>query len=191
MNCNDKRTGGRFMENNLAGMEKASSRTKDITISGLLIALVFIATKFINLRLPISINGGLIHLGNTMLFMAAIVFGKRKGALAGSIGMALFDMVSGWMIWAPFTFVVRGVMGYIIGSISHRGGKNGNNLIWNIGAILVGGVWMLLGYYITEGILYGNWISPITSIPGNVVQIIAGAILGLPVITAIKRTNLF
>ncbi|MBB6215311.1 putative membrane protein [Anaerosolibacter carboniphilus] len=179
------------MENNFVGAKKASSKTKDVTISGLLIALVFIATKFINLRLPISMNGGLIHLGNTMLFMAAIVFGKKKGALAGSVGMALFDMVSGWMAWAPFTFVVRGIMGYVIGSISHSSGRNGNNLLWNMAAILIGGIWMLFGYYVTEVILYGNWVSPVTSIPGNVVQIIAGAVLGLPVITAIKKTKLF
>lgn len=179
------------MENNFVSTKKASSKTKDVTISGLLIALVFIATKFINLRLPISMNGGLIHLGNTMLFMAAIVFGKKKGALAGSVGMALFDMVSGWMAWAPFTFVVRGIMGYVIGSISHSSGRNGNNLLWNMAAILIGGIWMLFGYYVTEVILYGNWISPVTSIPGNVVQIIAGAVLGLPVITAIKKTKLF
>lgn len=179
------------MENNYVSTKKVNNKTKDLTISGLLIALVFIATKFINLRLPISLNGGLIHLGNTMLFMAAIVFGKRKGALAGSIGMALFDLVSGWATWAPFTFVVRGIMGYIIGSISHRGGRNGKNLLWNIAAILAGGIWMLSGYYITEVFLYGNWISPVTSIPGNVVQIIAGAVLGLPVSAAIKKTKLF
>lgn len=179
------------MENNFTGQRIVRSKTKDVTISGLLIALVFIATKFINLRLPISMNGGLIHLGNTMLFMAAIIFGKKKGALAGSVGMALFDMVSGWMAWAPFTFIVRGIMGYVIGSISHSGGRNGNNLLWNIAAILIGGIWMICGYYVTEVVLYGNWISPVTSIPGNVVQIIAGAVLGLPIITTIKKTKLF
>lgn len=82
---------------------KQKFTTKDLVESSLLIALVFIATKFINIRLPISINGGLIHLGNVMLFTSAIVFGKRKGALAGGIGMALFDLVSGWTLWAPFT----------------------------------------------------------------------------------------
>ncbi len=46
--------------------------------TSLLIALVFIATKFINIRLPISINGGLVHLGTAMLFISAIVFGSKK-----------------------------------------------------------------------------------------------------------------
>ncbi|CEH35259.1 ECF-type riboflavin transporter, S component [Romboutsia lituseburensis] len=52
--------------------------TRDLVETALLIALVFIATRFINIRLPIASSGGLVHLGNTMLFIAAIVFGKKK-----------------------------------------------------------------------------------------------------------------
>ncbi|MFT9493519.1 ECF transporter S component [Anaerosolibacter sp.] len=167
-----------------------SSKTKDIVISGLLISMVFVATKFINIRLPISVNGGLIHLGNTMLFLAAIVFGKRKGAIAGACGMGLFDVVSGWMAWAPFTFVIRGIMGYIIGSIAYTKDRNGNSFLWNLVGIILSGIFMISGYYITEGILYGNWISPITSIPGNITQLVVGAILGLPIAAAMKKTNM-
>ncbi|KJF28747.1 membrane protein [Clostridium aceticum] len=158
--------------------------------TGLLVALVFIATKFINIRLPIQSNGGLIHLGNTMLFMIAIAFGSKKGAIAGAFGMGLFDVVAGWMAWAPFTFVIRGVMGYLMGTISHAGGKKGNNTIWNLIAVVVGGIWMLVGYYITEVILYGNWIVPIGSIPGDIVQIVLGAIIGLPMAATLKKSKI-
>ncbi len=164
-------------------------KTREMVLSALLIALVFIATKFINIRLPISVNGGLIHLGNTMLFMAAIVFGKKKGAISGAFGMGLFDVVSGWMAWAPFTFIVRGVMGYLIGSIAWSGSKNGNSVVQNLIAIVAGGIWMIVGYYFTEVILYGNWIAPATSIPGNIIQIVMGAVLGLPMVAALKKTK--
>lgn len=52
--------------------------TKDLVETSLLTALVFVATAFINIRLPILASGGLVHLGNVMLFTSAIVFGKRK-----------------------------------------------------------------------------------------------------------------
>ena len=165
-----------------------NSKVKDMVITSLLIGLVFIFTRFINIRLPISINGGLIHLGNVMLFVSAIVFGKKKGAMAGAFGMALFDIMSGWMAWAPFTFVIRGAMGYIIGSIAEK--REGKNIIYNIFGILLGGIIMIAGYYITEGILYGNWITPITSIPGNITQIVVGALLGLPTVIALKKANI-
>lgn len=170
------------------GTKTYDSKVKDMVITSLLIGLVFIFTRFINIRLPISINGGLIHLGNVMLFVSAIVFGKKKGAMAGAFGMALFDIMSGWMAWAPFTFVIRGAMGYIIGSIAEK--REGKSIMYNIFGIILGGIIMIAGYYITEGILYGNWISPMTSIPGNITQIVVGALLGLPTVIALKKANI-
>lgn len=169
---------------------KRSTAIRDMVITSLLVALVFAATSFIKIRLPISLNGGLIHMGNTMLFTASIVFGARKGAAAGAFGMGLFDLLSEWAAWAPFTFVVRGVMGYIIGKIAYMNNKSGQNWAYNLLGIFIGSVWMLVGYYITEVILYGSWTQPMTSIPGNVTQIVIGAIVALPLSAALKRAKL-
>ena len=95
-----------------------SITVSEIAITGVCIALTFVATGFINIRLPIAANGGLVHLGNVPLFLAAIIFGKRTGALAGSFGMALFDLMGGWVLWAPFTFVIVGLMGFTVGAIT-------------------------------------------------------------------------
>jgi uncharacterized membrane protein len=163
------------------------SKTRDIVFTALLIALVFVATRFINIKLPISSNGGLVHLGNVMLFATAIVFGKKKGAIAGAFGMGIFDILSGWMIWAPFTFVIRGVMGLIVGSFAYAKDNNGENVFLNTIGIILSGIWMIGGYYITEGILYGNWITPINSIPGNIAQLVVGLVFGIPLAAALKR----
>jgi uncharacterized membrane protein len=172
------------MENNFAGAAQSQIKTKDITISGLLIAVVFIATRFIYFPSPIASNGGIIHFGNVALFTAAIIFGKKKGAIAGAFGMALFDILSPFAVWAPFTFVVRGIMGYIIGSIANARGKKGESITWNIIGIILGGLWMLVGYYISEAIIYNNVIAPVKSIPGNITQIVIGAVLSMPIILA-------
>ena len=37
--------------------------------------------------------------------------------LAGAFGMGLFDLLSGWTAWAPFTFIIVGAMGYVVGAI--------------------------------------------------------------------------
>ena len=177
------------MENGTITTKTALINTREIAISGLLIAMVFIATMFINIRLPISINGGLIHFGNVILFTVSIVFGKKKGAIAGAFGMGLFDILSGWALWAPFTFVIRGVMGFLIGSISNYNGKNGSSFFFNLLAIVVSGIWMIAGYYVTEGILYGNWVAPVTSIPGNIAQLVLG-LLALIIVPTLKKLKL-
>lgn len=173
------------MQNNTA-KSNDNNGVRELTINGLLIAMVFVSTMFINIRLPISVNGGLIHLGNVVLFAIAILYGRKKGAIAGAFGMGLFDILSGWTAWAPFTFVIRGIMGYLIGSISNANGKNGKSVVINFIAIFVASIWMIAGYYATEGILYGNWVAPMTSIPGNITQLLFG-LVSLVIVPALKR----
>ena len=50
----------------------------------------------------------------------AILFGKKTGAIAGGVGMGLFDLLSGWTAWAPFTFIIVGIMGYVVGAITEK-----------------------------------------------------------------------
>ena len=128
-------------------------RTKLLVITAMFIALTYIFTVFVNIRLPFGGNGGLIHLGNVPLFLAAILYGKRVGAVAGGVGMALFDLLSGWTAWAPFTLVVVAAM----------------------------------GYYLAELILYRNPIVPLASIPGNIIQVSAAALVVLAVVTPLQK----
>lgn len=160
----------------------STSNIRFLTITAVFIALTYVFTAFINIRLPISINGGLIHLGNVPLFICAILFGKKSGAIAGGVGMGLFDLLSGWTAWAPFTFVVVALMGYAAGAITEK--RHGFG--WNALAIAVACVIKIVGYYIAEGIIYGNWIAPVTSIPGNLVQIGVAAVIVLIIIEPLR-----
>lgn len=174
-------------------MNNSSIKIKNLTITGLLIALVYVATRFIQFHLPISINGGLTHAGTFLLFTIAFVFGKRKAAISGALGMALSDITSPWTAWAPFTFIVRAVMGYMAGAIVFN--KNscsdsaGKFTVKCVIAIILSGIWMCAGYYVAEGLLYGNWITPVASIPGNLLQLIIG-IFSIPMSVALKKAKI-
>lgn len=152
---------------------KELGNVKFLTITALFIALTYVFTAFVNVRLPIAANGGLIHLGNVPLFLCAIIFGKKSGAIAGGVGMGLFDLLSGWTAWAPFTFVIVALMGFAIGAITEKHHGYG----WNALAMGVACIIKVVGYYIAEGIIYGNWLAPAASIPGNLVQIGVAAVI--------------
>ncbi|MEG0472162.1 MAG: ECF transporter S component, partial [Solibacillus sp.] len=96
-----------------------------------------------------------------------------------------------WTLWAPFSLVTRGVQGYIVGKIAWSGGRKGNSPIFNIIAIIISVPFMLLGYYICELVLYGNWVMPLASIPGNLVQNVVGMAIAIPVCLALKKLPLF
>ena len=166
-------------------------RTLDLVITSMLIALVFVATLLLNIKLPITANGGLVHLGTGMLFVVAIVFGPKKGAIAAAVGMGLFDLVSGWTLWAPFTFLTRGLQGYIVGKIAWSKGRYGTSSRFNLAAMIASVPFMLGGYYICETVLFSSWIVPAASIPGNIVQNIVGICVALPACLVLKRISFF
>ncbi len=155
--------------------------TKEIVITGLAVALVFTATM-IHIRLPIG-QGGLIHLGNIPLFLVAIIFGRKMGAIAGAFGMGLFDLMGGWTPWAPATFIIVGLMGYAVGVISEKK----DNVAGYAMAILVACAMKIVGYYIAEALIYGNWVQPVLSIPGNLIQIGVAAVIVLPIAGMLKQ----
>lgn len=160
--------------------------TQKLTITAIFIALTFLATWLIKIQIPFfAAKGGLVHLGNVPLFVAAMVYGRKTGAIAGAFGMALFDMMGGWFMWAPFTFVVVGLMGYTVGLICEKSKLNPN--LTNIIAVLVALCIKIVGYYIAEVVIYGNWIAPVASIPGNIVQVVTAGIIVLPIIGRIKN----
>ncbi|MBF0979973.1 MAG: ECF transporter S component [Clostridiales bacterium] len=160
--------------------------TQQLTITAIFIALTFLATWLIKVQIPFfAAKGGLVHLGNVPMFVAAMVYGRKTGAIAGAFGMALFDLMGGWILWAPFTFVVVGLMGYTVGLICEK--SKMNPVLTNIIAVGVALIIKIVGYYIAEGVIYGNWIAPAASIPGNIVQVVTAGIIVLPIIGRIKH----
>lgn len=167
----------------------SNSRTYDLVLTAILIALVFVSTVFLNIKLPIGANGGLIHLGTAMLFIASILFGPKKGAIAGAIGMGIFDLLSGWVLWAPFTIVTRGLQGYLVGKIAWSNGRQGSSVAVNLLATILSVPIMLAGYYLCEWILYGNAFVPLASIPGNIVQNVVGIFISIPLSTLMQKVR--
>ena len=158
-----------------AAAAKSGYSTKELVLDAMFIALTYVFTAFVNVRLPIAANGGLIHLGNVPLFICAILLGKRTGMLAGAFGMGLFDLLSGWTAWAPFTFVIVGAMGYVVGAMTegHRSTAR------DAAAIAVACV--------IKVILYHNLFAPVASIPGNLVQIGTAAVIVLICVEQLRK----
>jgi uncharacterized membrane protein len=119
-----------------------------------------------------------------MIFVSALTFGPIVGGLAGSIGSSIADVVSGYGYFAPFTFVIKGVEGGIAGLISDRMSVKRDVL-----AVILAGSEMIIGYFLAEFFpLQLGWAA-LTEVPGNTSQIVAGAIVGIP-ITLVMRKRL-
>ena len=125
--------------------------TRKLSIMGLLIALTCVATMII--RIPIPATNGYINVGDSIILISAVIFGNPFGVVAGGIGSALADLLSGYVNYAPVTLVVKGIEGLVVALIAGRGA--GFFTVRKIGASVVGVAWMVLGYFIAEVFMYG------------------------------------
>lgn len=165
-------------------------KTFDLIFTAMLAALVFVSTSLLNIKLPIG-QGGLIHLGTAMLFIAALLFGPKKGALAGAIGMGIFDLVGGWLIWAPITIVARFLQGFIVGKIAWSNGFKGDSVKLNIIAAVASMPVMIAVYYVGQAIMFKNWVAPLASLPGDIAQNLIGLLIAIPAVTVLKKVPFF
>lgn len=103
---------------------KADKLVLKMVYTALFTALTFAAT-YINIKFSI---GGMIHLGNFVAVLAALLFGGIVGGISGSLGMGLFDLINGYPIttWLR-TFIVKFVFCFVIGVLFRVLIKKENN----------------------------------------------------------------
>jgi len=58
-----------------------------------------------------------------------------------------------------------------------------------IGGMMLSGIWMVCGYYIASGIMYGSFLVSLFSLPWNIVQFAAGGIIAYFVMTRLNKTE--
>ncbi|MGL4773991.1 MAG: ECF transporter S component [Clostridium sp.] len=167
---------------------------KDTVYTGLMIALIFVAASVIK----IPTFGGFTHLGDSMVFLSVIVLGKKRGAFASATGMALVDILGGYGLWAPFTFVIKGVMAYVAGEILEKLSLKAatNNIIaFGVGAVvMIGGYFFagtIMAGFLTEGVgfIEGSLLA-IKDVPWNILQGVVGIAIAMPLSLMIEKSSL-
>lgn len=156
---------------------------KKLVYSALMTALITVGTMVI--QIPTPATKGYINVGDSFIFLSAAIFGPAVGFITGGFGSGLADLLSGYAYWAPWTFIIKGLEGLIAAFIF----KKYNNIYLKTASLIAGAAWMVLGYYIAGGIMYGFKAS-LADVPGNIVQGIGSIIIGLILINVIKRLNI-
>ncbi|MHA1596508.1 MAG: ECF transporter S component [Candidatus Asgardarchaeia archaeon] len=93
-------------------------RPFSLVVSAYMTALVTIATMIFQVYIPAT--EGYFNLGEAAVYTVAGLFGPKIGALAGGLGSALADLITGYVIYAPGTFVIKGVEGFVVGFLINR-----------------------------------------------------------------------
>ena len=181
------------MTTQVSGHHKKGITIYDIAVTALFAALCYVATYFLRIEIPTPLGRMMIHGGNIVCLLSALLMGPLRGAAADAIGMGLFDLLSGWASSAPSTIVMRFCMGQASGEGPKLSGKKDNPGIgWAIAGAAAGMVTyyvLYLGYSFLSDLILGNGLAAVladvatkavTSGSTGIVSIIVASLLYLP-----------
>lgn len=168
------------------GVLDMNSKLKKIVMAALFAAFACVATM--SIRIPTPGTGGYIHPGDAIVILSGVILGPVWGLLAAGIGSAMADLLGGYFIYVPITFVIKGLIAFAAGVLYQKVGKTSKS---SYAAVILGGVADILlvagGYFLCEIFLYGT-AAALASVPANVIQGIGGLVISAvlyPILLAI------
>ena len=169
-------------------MEKERGKfgvTIKLTLATVFAALVFIVTSQIP-PIPIPATSGYFNIGETIIYVAALLFGSAAGALSGGIGAMLADIYLGFGVFAPGTLVIKGIEGAIVGFLNLRLRYITNRTLRAVVSVIAGGLEMVTGYFLYEQLVLGS-AAAFAEVPFNIVQMLVGLAIAVPIMHAVQR----
>ena len=127
---------------------------------------------------------GYIHLGDAIVLLCGWTLGPIYGVAAAAVGSALADMLSGYLVYAPATFVIKGLsalVGWLVYILMSKKKKS----IWGLVISAIAAELLMVAlYYVFEGFMYG-FAASLVNIPANLIQGAGGVIFGTVLMKAL------
>ena len=158
--------------------DKTKTQLLRLVMTGVLMALACVATMVIQVPSP---THGYMNLGDCVVLLSGCLLGPVYGAVAGGVGSALADLLSGYAVYVPGTLAIKAIMAALVGVLYRRGRKL--LPVWALLAELV----MIVGYWLYDGFLMGSLAGSAAGIPSNIIQGVFGGVCGAALVAALSR----
>ncbi|MEG0940650.1 MAG: ECF transporter S component [Oscillospiraceae bacterium] len=161
----------------------ANSKVRKLVWAALFTALTTVATMVIQIPSP---TGGYLNAGDALVILGAFFLGPVWGALAAGLGSALADIFAGYILYAPATLIIKGLMALVAGIILRKAKDNKRVFPAILGSVLAE-IIMIVGYFAFTATFLGVGMGALAEIPGNCVQAVFGATAGTALFFALSR----
>ena len=144
-----------------------------LTLAPAFTALVCVATMSFTVYVPLT--RGFFNIGETMIYITALLFGPAVAAFAGGVGSALADVILGYSYYAPATLVIKAVEGYIVGALARKRPEFASPLRWKAFTLAlglcVGAITAVVGAQYYSGLMELQFGQPFAKYPALVIYI--------------------
>lgn len=157
------------------------NKTKKLTLTALMGALVFVATMFVHLPVPLS--SGYVHIGDAFIYLAACILPTPYAVLSAVIGAGLADAI-GYPVYIIPTIIIKALIALTFSS-------NGSKIVSarNIASVIVASVMGLAGYFFADWILLGSGYTALLNAFLGAFQPVASAVVYVALGFALDRVN--
>jgi len=164
-------------------MTNKNTRILQLSLGGMLAALIFVATSFFNL--PVSITQGYIHLGDGFILLGAALLGNTA-IIAAALGSALADLLGGYTMYILPTFLIKGAVAVVAVAALAK-----ERPLWvRIAGMIMAEAVMVLGYFLVEWLVLGYGLAAASgAVFPNIVQGLSGVIIGAALLPLMKRVK--
>ena len=168
-------------------MQSKFNQSTAFKIASAAIFAALVAAATLLFVIPIPATSGYFNLGETLIYVAALLFGPLVGAVAGA-GASIADALVAAQ-YAPGTLTIKAIEGFLVGTITKKLNQKIKSLtICATIAIIIGGFEMVLGYFLYETLALGYPVAlAAVEIPFNIVQMLIGLIIAVPIMHAVLR----
>ena len=93
------------------------NRIKNLVITAFFTAITFLGIQAFRIPLPAAVGTPFLHFGHIFVVMGLLLQGGKRGAVSGTLGLTIFDLLNGYVQDAPKTFVETAIKCLIVGAI--------------------------------------------------------------------------
>lgn len=160
-----------------------NKKVLNLSLAAVFAALIFLSTM---IHISIGINGGYIHVGDTLVYLCAAFLPTPYAVSAAAVGGALADVASGAPLWVLPTVLIKA-----LSALCFTSKKQTILCARNYTALFTGAFFCCGGYYIAEVLIYNcGFIIPLASVPMNLIQTGASAVLFIAIGVIFDRMGL-
>lgn len=106
------------MNSNTADNYSAETyNAKTLVITAFFAAITFLGIQAFRIPLPAAIGTPFVHFGHVFVVMGVLLQGGKRGAISGTLGLIIFDIINGYMQDVPQVFIETIVKCLIVGAI--------------------------------------------------------------------------
>ena len=156
------------------------NNVKILCLSAVFTAVIYVFTAYLH----IPSHTGYTHVVDGFIYLSACLLPLPYAVLASSAGAFLAASLSGFLMWAPASVVIKGLTVLLFSSKSAKIVTKRN-----LFALLPAAIICCAGYYVYEAVIFSNFIAAAAGIIGYIMQSVLSSVLFLTLGISLDKMN--